>query len=413
MTRIRTTGLLTLALCSVMTDTASAGAWGMDPVIGITGDYATNPVLIQAPDTADTSSAVLLDAPTTYYADALKLSLLPSFRLSDTKGYSSVTSDYEHLNVKGEYDTERSVLTTTAGVSRDSSLFYDYLSNGTTGVRRDAGTADINLDRLLTERFELNGDASVTRVRYGEATGVATLVDYHYTSLASTLILNTAERNKYTLSANVGRYDSLDGITESRNGNLQVGFQRQLSELWSLTASGGYSRALDRSDTVEPKCNQFSPQCYTIIDGRLYQLTVPVILRSAQDGTVYAVSLTHQGTLVNLTASASRQIQASGFALLSRQQSYELRATYTPAPRWTLTTDIRQVEYHNPLASGQYYDVKVPFASLAAGWQWTERWSVTLTASYVRESAPTSLISEDSKEILLTLSRTFRHQTFQ
>jgi len=125
-----------------------------------------------------------------------------------------VTSDYEHLNARGEYDTERSTLTATAGVARDSSLYFDYLSDGTAGVRRDTALADLDYDRFLTEKLELNADANTTRVRYGDTTGVGTLVDYRYLSLAPTLSWYTVERNKYTLLASVGRYNSLDGTTE-------------------------------------------------------------------------------------------------------------------------------------------------------------------------------------------------------
>jgi hypothetical protein len=100
-----------------------AGVWGMDPVLGVTGDYATNAALIDIPHTAETNGAVLLDAPTTYNGNGLELFVIPSVRLSNSSGFSSVTSDYEHLNVKGEFDTERSVLTATAGVARDSSLY--------------------------------------------------------------------------------------------------------------------------------------------------------------------------------------------------------------------------------------------------------------------------------------------------
>src|SRR5271168_927652 len=126
------------AAAMLLSSSARAGVWGMDPVLGITADYATNPVLLDIPNTAQASVALLIDAPTAFDAGNFKLSILPSFRVGDTKSYSSINSDYEHLNVKGEFDTERSVLAVTAGVTRDSSLSLNYLAeNGATGVRRD------------------------------------------------------------------------------------------------------------------------------------------------------------------------------------------------------------------------------------------------------------------------------------
>src|SRR5271170_6938121 len=139
-----------------------AGVWGMDPVIGVVGDYSTNAELLDVPHTAQTDGALLLNAPVTYYGGAFALNVIPSFRLSNSTGYSSVTSDYDHLTVKAEYDTALSVLTAAAGVSRDSSLYYDYLYDGSTGVRRDAWTADLNWDRSLTERVDLDTDVSST-----------------------------------------------------------------------------------------------------------------------------------------------------------------------------------------------------------------------------------------------------------
>jgi hypothetical protein len=389
----------------LMVNSSQAGVWGVDPVVGVTGDYATNPALVDAPDTAATSGALLLDAPTTYYTGADKFSLLPSFRLGDTRGYSSTTSDYEHLTAKGEFDTERSTLTGTAGVARDSSLNYDYLSDGATGVRRDSALTDVNFDRYMTERLEFDLDANATRVRYGETSGVATLVDYKYISLSPMLAWNTAERNKYTLTTSVGRYNSLDGTTESRNGNVQLGFSRKLSEQWSLTASGGYSRALNRI---------FYDEEFIVITpaGAILEI-IPEKAETSQNGSIYSVNLSHQGSLLLLNATASRQIQPTGFAFLSRQQSYELTASYTLSPRWTVSADVRQVNYVNPLANGDFYSVKVPYASVNASWLWTEHWTVTLGASHVRETVQAPLFDQQSQELTLTLSRRFNHIDFQ
>src|ERR1700678_2722963 len=253
--------LAAVSMC--MASSVRAGVWGTDPVVGVVGDYATNPALLEIPHTAEGNGALLLDAPTDYIGDGVGFYVIPSFRLSSSQGYASLASDYEHLTLKGELDAERNTLTATAGIYQDSSLYQDYLSNGSgylfngsTGVKRDTLTADLNWDRNLTERLEFDTDVDSTQVKYGQAAAgvVGTLTDYRDTNIAPTLSWLSSERNKWTLSASVGRYNSFDEAlesSESRSSNLQVGFVRNLSEIWSLTASGGYSRALNRQNFEE------------------------------------------------------------------------------------------------------------------------------------------------------------------
>src|SRR5580698_2864614 len=131
--RRRAPGYLCLAVM-IQSSAARAGVWGMDPVLGAVVDYSTNPGLLFQGHAPQTNGAALIDAPTTYNGDAFKFSILPSFRIGNSNGYSSLASDYEHLNVKAEWDNERGSLTAAAGVSRDSSLYYNYLIDGGAGV---------------------------------------------------------------------------------------------------------------------------------------------------------------------------------------------------------------------------------------------------------------------------------------
>jgi hypothetical protein len=390
---------------------AAAGVWGVDPVLGLTGDYATNPALLPVEHTDETNGALLLDVPATFNGDAWKLSLVPSFRLGDARGYSSVLSDYEHFTVKGEWDTERSTLTSSLGVARDSSLYADYLTNGTAGVRRDTATADVDWDRFLSERIEVNTDANSMRVRFGEAVGAQTLVDYQYSSITPTLALISAEKDRFTLSASVGRYDSLDGTTESRNGNLQLGFVRQLTEQWSLTATGGYSRALNRVD--------YEQQYLVLTPSGPVIESIPIKFESAQDGAIYSVDLAHQGKLLLLDAIASRQVIPSGFALLSRQNTLELKAAYTMTPRWSLDGDAQYKTSIDPLLQSQLIDRTITFFAFHANWKWTEHLTLTLGVSRLAErtASPSSVINYfynlASSEVSITLSKQFNRLSFQ
>jgi hypothetical protein len=384
---------------------ARAGVWGVDPVLGIDGDYSTNPALLDSPHTAETHGALLLDAPATYNGDAFKLSLIPSFRLSNSSGYSSVASDYEHMNAKAEFDTERDVLTGAAGFNRDSSLYQNYLTDGSTGVRRDTLLADLNWDRTLTERVDFDTDINSTQVRYGQAAGIATLTDYQYTSVSPTVSWNSSERNKLTVAASVARYNSLDGTTESRSANLQAGFVRRLTEIWSLTSTAGYSRALNQLRLDE----EF---LIFTANGPAIE-TIPVKVESTQNGTVYSVNLSRKGTLLSIDATASRSLVPTGFAFLSRQESVELTANYTHSDRWSFTADAHYVKSQDPQLQGGIIERNPKYGSVAANWRWTEHWTATLSLLRVVERFAPPNVNVSSNELAITLSRRFNHIDFQ
>jgi hypothetical protein len=382
-----------------------AGVWGAQPVLGVSADYSSNPALLDLPNTAETHAALLLDAPTTYVGDAFKLSILPSFRLSDSQGYSSLDSDYEHLNVRGEFDADLDIFTATAGVARDSSLYHDYLLNGSTGVRRDTATADLNWDRQLSERLDFNTDLNSIRVRYAEAPGTATLIDYKYTSLTPTLTWSQSERAKISVSANAGRYDSLDGQTESTSATLQLGYVKQLTEIWALSASAGYSRADNELHTEELSLVD-TPGGPTIV-------LVPATVKSTQNGSVYLVNLSRQTQLLLLSAVASRQLMPTGFAFLSRQDNYELKAGYNASERWTFSGDVHRVNYQQPESTGAFVDLNITYFQLSAAWQWTEHWTVTMNATRVMERYGAPSIDVASSGVSLAFSRQFNWKQIQ
>lgn len=396
-----------------------AGAWGMDPVVGVLGDYSSNPALLHQPDTTVTSGSLQLDAPATYEDGRFKFLVLPSFRVGDSAGFTAVTSDYEHLNVKGEFDTDRTTFSAGGGIARDSSLAYDYLTSNDVGVRRDSTSADVNWDRHLTELIKFDADASWQRVLFGETVGAAPLTDYKYVSISPALSWNLSERGKLTLTGSVGRYDSLDShdasgfptSTESRSGSLQFGFVGQLSELWALTALGGYSRALDQSDASQLECVEF----FVLGSEEIclaYELS-PAHTESSQNGSVYTLNLSRQGSQVLLNATASRQLTPTGYAYLSRQDIYELKASYGLSERWSFSGDARAVQYQNPPLSGAADETHVRYFALTANWGWTERWNVALTVARIFETVSGRDYNVGSNEVTLTLSRQFDHITFQ
>lgn len=402
----RATILVLGAAVAATSLSARAGVWGSQPDIGISADYNSNPALLDIANTAESHGALLLDGPTSYVGDAFKFSLLPSFRLSNSQGYSSIDSDYEHLTTSVEFDTERDVLTMSAGIARDSSLYHDFLLNGSTAVRRDSFNPDLNWDRKLSERLDWDTDVNWSRVRYDEpaVTGAAVLSDYKYTSITPSLSWAQSERGKLTATASVGQYDSLDGKTQSKSANLQFGFNRQLSEIWTLIASGGYSRAQNRAEgeTCDPQFLQFG-----------ICLPLPATIETSQNGTIFSLNLLRQTSLWSLNATASRQLLPSGFAFLSRQDSYELKGSYAASARWTFSGDVHRLQYEQPIATGGTSTQKVTNESLSAAWLWTEHWTVTLSITHVLDALGAPPIRASNSGATLSLSRQFDWKSFE
>jgi hypothetical protein len=391
-----------------MASSARAGVWGTDPVVGIVGDYATNPALLEVPHTAEGNGALLLEAPTDYIGDGVGFHVIPDFRLSSSQGYASLASDYEHLTLKGELDTERNTLTATAGIYQDSSLYLDYLTNGSTGVRRDTLMADLNWDRNLTERFEFNTDINSTQVKFGQAAaGIGTLTDYRDTNIAPTLSWLSSERNKWTLSASVGRYNSFDESfesSESRSANLQVGFVRNLSEIWSLTASAGYSRALNRQN--------FDEEFLVITpEGPAIEIA-PIREESAQNGTVFSADLNRKGERLSFDVIASRLLAPTGYAFLSEQNLVKVGANYTYSDRWSFGAGAYYQQSKNPQLQGGIITQTPKSISLNASWRWTEFWTATFAAARVTELFQPPGLTVASTEVSIKISRQFNHIKF-
>lgn len=379
---------------------AHAAVWGTEPTLGFAGDYASNPALLSS-FTAESHGAVLLDAPTTYNADAWTLLLDPSVRISNSQGYSTIDSDYEHLTAKTEFDTERTKLVFTGFEGQDSSLYRDYLSDGAEGVRRDTTTADLNWDHFATERIELNVDTNAMRVLYGQPTGPSLLTDYKYASFSPTLAWLEHELGKFSFALNGGYYASIDQPTRSASATAQIGYTRQIDPLWTVSGTGGYSRAFDHAQVEVPEP--------VFLPGFIGIEYVAHKLESIQNSTVFSVNVSRQGSLLLMTLAAARQLIPTGFAYLSRQTAASLTSSYQLSPRWTFGTSVTWTKYETPRLqneSGNSYTAG--YFSLLTTWQWTEHWTITGTASRVIER-PRDV---SSNNFTILISRKFNRIVF-
>jgi hypothetical protein len=242
-------------------------------------------------------------------------------------------------------------------------------------------------------------------VRYAEGVGIATLSDYRYSSFAPKLVWNESELLKLSVSGSVGRYNSLDGLTESTSANLQLGFVKQLSVLWSVSGSGGYSRAKDQENTEEEGI-VLTPNGYELI-------IIPIHLASTQTGSVFLATVSRQATLLTLTATASRQLTPSGFAFLSRQVLYGLAANYPVSPRWSLSGNVQQVTYQQPQFGSAPDNVRVRSVVLSALWQWTEHWTIQMNATALFEHEGSPAVIVDSSGVSIEVARHFDWKQFR
>ena len=382
---------------------SQAGPWSIEPRLGVSTDYEPNPLLLQAGGQSEEHVAAVIDLPLRYDTDELEFLVRPNGRLTNSQGYSSLASNYEHLDTALQYTDELNSASLQGEVARDSSLYFIGGLINRVGVPRDTLQASTNWTHSITERSQLELDASWQRVRYVEPADFNELLDYRYWSAGPTWSLQLSERNTLKLLGSYGSYEALNGATSSTSDSIQLGFSRQLSEIWLLSTSAGYSRSLNTEHT------------YFDYSGFL----IPVTQKSNQDGTVYVAALTRQGERFNLSLSVSRALQPTGLAFLSRQDSYNLAATYKRSERWDFSASAAFLKALNPqvrAGEAQLNTIELTDhylnTQVTANWHWTEQWTISLTATRITQQYGPPTVSAASSGIALTVYRQFLRTQF-
>ena len=352
--------------CATPSNRACAEPWAITPKLGFAGEYSSNPLLRNTDFAAEDHVASLIDLPLTYDTDGLDFSLRPNGRLSDSRGYSSLASNYVHVDSALQVTQDRQSFSLQSNLAREASLYDIGSASAGAGVRRDSEALSGDWTRALSERTTLQFDGSWSRLLYDRPSGdlgaLAGLVDYKYWSAGPTLSYAVTELTSVNLNGSASDYASLDGITNSRSQSLQAGFISQLTELWQLTASAGYSRTQDRQK---------------VFLGPYYLGTE----QSNPSSAVYVLNLARQGETVNLSASASRSLQPVGVSFLSRRDSVTFNARYNLDERWDFAAG-GAWERDAELVVGQAVaNRRYLTAQLAANWHWTEKWTVSLQAT--------------------------------
>jgi hypothetical protein len=379
------------AMLTLASRSASADPWSIEPRLGISADYNTNPALVEFNPRAEDHVAALLNVPLRYDGDSTILSLTPSARIGDSSGYSSLASNYTHVLGNAQFVNSRGSTSVQAEWLRDSSLYHvGGLVNGL-GVRRDTALTSIDWNRSLTERSQLDLNAGWTRVQYAQ--NETLLTDYHYLTGGPSFGYALDERDTLRLLGNVGHYQSLNGLTESRSENLQLGLVRQLTELWSLTATAGYSR---------------STNTQKIFFGPFFLGSTS----SSLNGAIYAATLSRQGEQLNFSGEVSRSLQPTGFAFLSRQDTVNITSTYKRTERWNFSLSAVWDRALNPSlgalgVAGPTNDVHYVYAQLTAEWHWTSEWIIAMHARRVAQQSEPARFSTASSGVSIDIVRQF------
>ncbi len=383
---------LSLVSVTCISGRSFADPLSAQPLIGLAAEYSSNPLLLASNGESETTAALLVNSPVNYDLDKFHFAATPAIRYSNQAGYSSLTSDYYHLDTSAKYVTDVQSATLTGSFYRDSSLLYAGQLANDIGVRRDTATVDLTGQRYLTERSQVQVDANTTRVLYDQHTALTDLVDYRYTSISPAFVYSLTEKDTLKLIGALSRYYSLNDVSSSNSKTAQVEWDRKLTEIWTMTASVGYSK---------------STNVYNYYFDQYLIASVP----GEQDSTVYSASITRQSERLVLSATASQGLAPTGLAFLSREESVNLLANYQYSARWTLNAGLTWQNISTPLIAGgsatrQFYDL-----DLSAQWKWTEQWTIAMHVSRIEQrleaAAGQAAVSPTSNGVTLEISRQF------
>jgi hypothetical protein len=373
---------------SMLGGSVSAGPWSFEPRIGVSTTYDTNPGLRELDPVSETHVAALFNLPLRYDADGVEFSLTPNGSISNSSGYSSLASNSLHLDANAQFSNDLGSTVLQGGLARDSSLYHAGGYVNGVGVRRDTGDIGGDWNRYLTERSQIQLDLSWSRVRYDQPPNATILVDYRYFSAGPTFVYALSERTSLKVLGSFGDYESLDGITGSKSENAQLALVRQMSELWSLTASAGYSHSSNSEKFF------FGPYLLGSVT-------------SDQNGAVYSANVSRQSEKLNLSGGVSRTFAPTGFAYLSRQDGVNLNATYARSERWDFSVAAVWQIVRNPTLTGADSEAHFLNARLTANWHWTPQWIISMHVGRITQQYGPPPVSVGSGSVGVDFIRQF------
>jgi hypothetical protein len=392
--------LLLFIMCATVTSgAAKADPLSIQPLLGISADYSSNPFLLPGRTRSANDEALLIDAPISYDDDAVHYGLDPSIRYGDRGSYSSLDSNYYHLTGTAAYSSELQSLTLTAGALRDSSLQQYVLASNGVGVRTDSLSAGLDWKLAVSERGAVVAGGSFSRALYNNEATATGLVNYRYLSEYFGPQYSLTERDTLQLTGSAGQYESLDGITASHSVSAQLGLTRRLTEIWTASASVGYSQS-DNSQSI-----YIGP---FIIGGEVYGPFYEGLAKFDQRGAVYGATLKRSGETVTLNFNASRAYTPTGFEYLSREDLAGLDLSQSLSERWSYAARLTYQNSSTPSLQGLTSTSRYYSGRLSTNWNWTQQWMVTLAVTWVGTKYSPPSVSAESTSVALQFSWQFK-----
>src|ERR1700704_3641741 len=95
-------------LMAILSKQGSADPWSTMPRLGVSADFDTNPGLHTVDVKSEEHVAALFNVPVTDGSDGIECAITPSGRVGNTRGYSSLASNYFHLDALSRFTSDRS-----------------------------------------------------------------------------------------------------------------------------------------------------------------------------------------------------------------------------------------------------------------------------------------------------------------
>jgi outer membrane protein assembly factor BamA len=336
---------------------AGAADWSLAPQFALGGEYNTNAYL-EYQDAAHRSGGTLdVTLPLAAKTERTDFALALGGHLRRYDNDPNANRDDETLNLNVGQTRERSGWKASAGWTRDTTLSSEL---GTTGItvgnqRHNRYQASIAPQIQLSARslfvFGVSGELN----RYDNATTTG-LVDYGYASVYATYARQTTEITSVGLGFMAGglsvpdRHDS-----ESVNGVLRLTLQHQFSERLGLEAYAGPSFA--RTRTLE------------------------------RWGAAGMLALKYGGQRTDFSLSAEHALAPAGLGALTVHDGVALGMGNRLTEKLSLGTTVGYQRSSDALyaAGTQRRTTSYWRAAESLRWQWTETFSVALSAGVTRQ----------------------------
>ncbi|MFO1400736.1 MAG: hypothetical protein U1F30_05925 [Steroidobacteraceae bacterium] len=345
------------ALALAAAPRAGAADWSLAPQLALGGEYNTNPYLDYRQVDHRSGGTLDLNLPLAAKTERTDFSLALGGHLRRYDNDPNANRDDETLNLSVGQTRERSGWKASAGWTRDTTLTSELGSTGITvgNQRHNRYQASIAPQIQLSARslfvFGVSGELN----RYDSAASTG-LVDYGYASVYATYARQATEITSVGLSLMAGGLSVPDRrASESVNGVVRLTFNHQFSERLSLEADAGPSFA--RSRTLE------------------------------RWGASGLLALKYGGQRTDFSLSAEHALAPAGLGSLTLHDSVALGMGNRLTEKVSIGTTVGYQRSSDALyaTSAARRSTNYWRASESLRWQWTETFSVSLSAGATRQ----------------------------